>query len=275
MSKSVSRKSTPAKRSTRLSPEAAKLLPYDDFPLSPHLPTRRWYKVIRGFRHYFGPLDDPDAALAKYLRERDYLYTGRTPPPDPEDLYTIRDLCNEFLTAQDRRVNTGDLTARTRVELHRACTNITKALGKDRAVEDLRPEDFEKLRALLAKTKNDQQRSPTVLAKSIRHVKQVFKWAFDNDRIEKPVKYGTYFDPPSEALLREQKNKRDDLIFTATEIKALLSKASVPMKAMILLGINCGYGNTDIAELPHRAVDLDAGIVVFPRPKTKVKRWCP
>ena len=65
--KSVSKKGTTGKR-RKLSPEAAKHLPYPDFPLSPHLPSNRWYKVIRGTRHYFGPLDDPDAALAKYQR---------------------------------------------------------------------------------------------------------------------------------------------------------------------------------------------------------------
>ena len=46
------------------------LLPYPDFPLSPHVATRRWYKVIRGRRVYFGPLDDPDAVLERYQRQR-------------------------------------------------------------------------------------------------------------------------------------------------------------------------------------------------------------
>ena len=46
------------------------LLPYPDFPLSPHVATRRWYKVIRGRRVYFRPLDDPDAVLERYQRQR-------------------------------------------------------------------------------------------------------------------------------------------------------------------------------------------------------------
>jgi len=41
---------------------------------------------------------------------------------------------------------------------------------------------------------------------------------------------------------------------------------------MILLGINCGFGNADCAALPISAVNLDAGLIDFPRPKTGIPR---
>lgn len=44
------------------------------------------------------------------------------------------------------------------------------------------------------------------------------------------------------------------------------------MKAMILLGLNCGFGPTDCAELQWENLDLEAGRVYFPRPKTGVDR---
>jgi hypothetical protein len=48
--------------------------------------------------------------------------------------------------------------------------------------------------------------------------------------------------------------------------------ANVPMKAMILLGTNCGLGNNDVARLSRSNVDLKTGWLVFPRPKTGVPR---
>lgn len=44
---------------------------------------------------------------------------------------------------------------------------------------------------------------------------------------------------------------------------------------MILLGINCGFGNNDCATLPLSAPNLDGGWVEFPRPKTGIARRCP
>jgi site-specific recombinase XerD len=44
---------------------------------------------------------------------------------------------------------------------------------------------------------------------------------------------------------------------------------------MVLLGINAGFGNTDVATLPQSAVDLENGWVDFPRQKTEINRLCP
>ena len=44
---------------------------------------------------------------------------------------------------------------------------------------------------------------------------------------------------------------------------------------MILLAINCGFGQTDISSLPLKAIELEGGWIEFPRPKTAIGRRCP
>jgi integrase len=100
------------------------------------------------------------------------------------------------------------------------------------------------------------------------------KYASDNDLIDRPVRYGSSFKRPSKKTLRIDRAKKGARLFTREEIHQLLGAAGVQMKAMILLGINCGFGNADCGSLPLTAVDLENGIIDFPRPKTGIPRRC-
>jgi len=55
----------------------------------------------------------------------------------------------------------------------------------------------------------------------------------------------------------------------------LLSFADVKMRAMIWLGLNCGFGCTDCAELKWTDLDLVSARVKLPRRKTGISRDLP
>jgi integrase len=58
-------------------------------------------------------------------------------------------------------------------------------------------------------------------------------------------------------------------------LRELIAAAGVPLKAMLLLGINCGLGNSDVAQIEFRHIDRKTNWLRFPRPKTGVDRRCP
>ena len=103
----------------------------------------------------------------------------------------------------------------------------------------------------------------------------MFKFAWDNGLIDRPVLCGQEFKRPSKKVLRVHRAKKGAKLFTAEQIRRLLDAASPAMRAMILLGINGGMGNADCGYLPRTAVNLETSMIDFPRPKTGVARRVP
>jgi integrase len=81
--------------------------------------------------------------------------------------------------------------------------------------------------------------------------------------------------PNIDAVGRSKIINKQRTVFTHDEINKLLAVADVQMKAMIYLGLNCGFGCTDCSELQWKNLDLANGRVVFPRRKTGIQRDLP
>ena len=98
--------------------------PYPDFPLFPHWngSVGRWAKKVRGKTIYFGPWDDPDGALKRYLEQKDDLHAGRKPrDADTSGDTRVKDMCNAFLDAKEAARDSGELSPRTLTDYEAMC----------------------------------------------------------------------------------------------------------------------------------------------------------
>jgi integrase len=279
--------------------------PYPNFPLTPHA-SGTWQKKIRGKIYYFGRWakrvngklvriegDGWKEALEEYKAQADDLHAGRTPRVTGDGL-TVADLCNRFLTAKHRKQTSGELGTRMFQEYREITDLIVAAFGKTRLVDDLAADDFEKLRADMT-----ERWGPVRLGNAITRVKSVFKYGIDNGLIEKAIRFGGEFKKPDKAVLRRHRAKNGTKMLEAADLRRILFALvgeqvgttrtdketnkpdtvtlhpNLALRAMILLGINAGFGNHDVATLPLSAADLEAGWLNFPRPKTGIARRCP
>jgi integrase len=254
--------------------------PYPDFPLFPHA-TGRWAKKIRGKTHYFGQWDDPDGSLKKYLEQKDDLHAGRKPRENSEGV-TVKVLCNAYLNHKKALLDAGELSPRTWRNYTEATDLLIERFGKSRLAADLRPDDFAALRNAMSKNWGAVR-----VRDFIQRVRSVFKYGYDSELLDAPMRFGPGFTRPSKKTVRLQRAEKGQRMFEANEIRTLLEGAlvgesepqlvrpSTSLKAMILLGVNCGFGNADCGTLPLSALDLDSGWVNYHRPKTGITRRCP
>jgi integrase len=241
--------------------------PHPDFPLFPHA-TKRWAKKVRGEFHFFGPWRDPEGALEEWLRVKDDLLAGRKPrdKSDPGGP-TVELVTNAYLTRKEQLRDSGEISDRTFQDAVKAGKRFALAFGKSRVVSDVGPDDFAVYRAELAKT-----RRAVALGNEIQAVRSILKFAYEEGIIATPVRFGTAFKKPSAKVLRVEHARHGARDLPAESIRTLIDAADVHLKAMILLGVNAGYGNNDCATLTKAGIDLKNGWLSYARPKTGVSR---
>jgi integrase len=229
-----------------------------------------WAKKIRGKLHYFGPWADPEGALENYRKQADNLHAGRKPRPEADGGVTVKQLCNDFLNAKQALVDAGELSPRTWADYKQVCDLVVANFGKSRLVDDVGPDDFAALRNKVAKRWGPHRLG----SKLIQYTRSLFKHGAEAGLIDRPARFGPGFKRPAKKVLRLARAGQGPKLFTAEEARRLIDASGVQLKAMLLLAINCGFGNADCGTLPLSAVDLERGIIDFPRPKTGIPRRC-
>ena len=233
----------------------------DKFPLTLHR-TGQFCKKIKGKIYYFGT--DQKTALNRYLEQAAFLHAGKLPKPKcAGDALSIKTLCNLYLDHQDARAVIGEIKLRhisDQISLLRA---FVRFVGPNRLLSDISTVDLQNYRKKLIKA----GKSPNTINNRIAAVKAMYSWALDNEIIDN--------SPRLKAVKKITPPKQEKSTFTVRQIQKLLEYASIQLKAMIWLGLNCGFGCTDCAELQWRNLDLKNGRVNFPRGKTGISRNLP
>lgn len=242
--------------------------PIERFPVRPRK-DGRFQKRIRGVLHYFGRDGNRDAALAEYDRVKHDLYAGRAPRqrPGEGDALPVARLVNLFLADKEHEVAEETLDGETFKQHKRALRRFVRWTGKARVWTDLSPDDFAAYRRHLRKSLGDYAYN-----RERASIVALFNHASQQDWIDRPPKYGKGFKRVPRGDLRGAKVSR---LFSREDVNALLGLASPQLFAMILLGLNGGYGPKDCAALHWSAVDLDAGVIKDRRPKTNIPRTVP
>jgi integrase len=194
----------------------------------------------------------------------------------------VKELCDRFLQAKKRKVEAGELTTTLFTDYKIIAELIVSQFGGNRLVDDLAADDFALLRAAMV-----ERWGPVRLGNSITRTKSVFKFGYETGLMERPVRYGPEFVKPDKSVLRRHKAKQPAKMFEPAELRMLIDGKPVvgdsgpelvrpdpALRAMILLGVNCGFGNTDCAGMKFTGLDLAGGWLDYPRPKTGIARRC-
>ena len=225
--------------------------PYKSFPLTPHK-TGQFCNKIRGKTHYFGTIADPEAALRRYHEHARGLHAGKIDRVDRTGELTIAELANQFLGASERRRANGDIEAGTVVSCCRDCELLVEHRGRDHTVPSVTQRDMADFRDFLGRGV-----IATTLDNRGGNARSIFKFAYDQELIDRPVRFGAELTRPEKRLLLRARAEAGRMHFRASEIRRGLDAAPPLLWAMVVLGINCWLGNTDVGNLPASCVDLE------------------
>jgi integrase len=233
----------------------------DKFPLTLH-PTGQYCKKIKGKLYYFGT--EKKVALQRYLEQAAYLHTGQNPTPySANNHITIKALCNLYLEHQNSSVQAAQMTASYYRDQVNSLRMLARFLGRHCLVNEISTLDLQNYKKKLLKSRGSAHR----VNLNIGIMKAMFHWAKKNDVLENT--------PNIDAVSKVKIVQKERPVFTVKQIEKLLVTANTQMKAMILLGLNCGFGCTDCAELKWKDLDFENGRVKLNRKKTGIARNLP
>ncbi len=174
---------------------------HPDFPLIVHS-CGYWTKKVRGKVFYFGVLNDPDTALAKWIVVKDYLLAGA--------MLTVEELFKAHLKYVDELITAGKLSHETRQDYLVLPELLKSASVFALPVKDMRPMQFAAVqRSIEASVRNFRSQKNVIMA-----IKSVFDWGQCIELIGE-VNYGPRFVAPSNIDIEVEQEEADRSRFYA------------------------------------------------------------
>jgi len=232
----------------------------DKFPLTLHK-TGQYCKKIKGKTYYFGK--DKQLALERYLEQASLLHHNRTSNIQKKNTdMTLKTLSEMYLQHQLSKVQSGELTTRHYTDQINCLNKFVNSIGQFVKIRDISTLDLQKYRRKINKSYSSQRTNLNISV-----MKAMFHWAKKNDILTET--------PNIDAISRNKIEHQQRYIFSPEQIRTLLEKADVQMKVMIWLGLNCGFGCMDCAQLQWKNIDLKKNRVILARGKTGILRDLP
>lgn len=238
--------------------------PYPDFPLFAHA-SGKWAKKISGKLEYFGRWEDPVGALAEFRR----LYGDNEVAPKRRDALCLYDALNEFLIAKEDAHLAEALSKESFRDYKSTCRSLIKHFGEEKPADSFEPSDF-----AIYKRERSKKLNVVSMGNEIQRVRTAFKWLKQSKLIREEPEYGPDFRKPSSLQMRRHKRSIGSKCYLPRQVHDILTESGVHLRAMIMLGLNCGYGPTDIAllELDTFTRAQETGFMEYARRKTEIAR---
>ncbi|MFB6320794.1 hypothetical protein, partial [Saccharicrinis sp. FJH54] len=199
--------------------------PYKTFPLTPRT-DGRWCKRIRGQVHYF--TGTADEALAAYKAVADDLHAGRTPAAAAKGAVQLRDVLNVLLTHQRRRADAAEIAPHSFEEWRRNADLLASHFGPGRDPLSLTPEDFAQFKAAMI----DRDWALRTVRTRINYTKAIFRFAYEEGLIEKPVRFGPRFKAPRMRSVRAETAAKGPRMLSPKEFRHMLEISHPQYRAM-------------------------------------------
>ncbi len=241
---------------------------------------RRQWEKVRDWYTVHGRADDADR-IANQLKSWDdralklawqgitdggkAVWAERLKKDEPANTpKTIHQAVESFLARALVRVQSGTYAAGYYDSLQRALNHFADFVGRRVAVASINGHTLETYHTELMR-KIEKDWSPDYAAGFLRMVKIFVGWCYDTellDSLPRNMRRGN-------TTLSIDGGHKKKPVFTNEEVKILLDNASERTQLYLLLMMNCGFTQIDIAELRPDQVDWKEGRVTRKRSKTE------